>query len=380
MCSVVGYIGNSFCRSFVLKGLTRLQYRGYDSAGFACLSPESNQLIFLKAAGELSNLIEKCKHNPIDGHVGIGHTRWSTHGSACEENAHPHFDCQKTISIVHNGIIENYHQLKMALLARNGHVFLSQTDTEIIAHLLEEELKQQKNLKLSVQAVVNQLEGAFAFISIAQEHPDTMIVVRKGSPVCIGIGDQEMLVASDVYAFAGFTNKVVYIPDQSFALISKNEIELFSFSGDPLPISIQTIDIPETHDDKGGHEHYMLKEIYEQKAAIHATTTFFQKNHASIWDQCGLTLEAVQSLESLHIIGCGSSWHAARIAQFFFETIALLPTSVSLASEFRYMPFFPKKNSAYIFISQSGETADTLEALRMVRSMNVPTIALTRDA
>ncbi len=380
MCSVVGYIGNSLCRSLIFKGLARLQYRGYDSAGFACLNPHDNRIVYVKAEGELSNLKAKCDKDPIDGFVGIGHTRWSTHGSSCVENAHPHFDCNKSISIVHNGIIENYHQLKLDLIKDNEHELLSQTDTEIIAHLFEQKLKETSDLKATVQSVVNLLEGAFAFICIVQDYPDTMILVRKGSPLCIGIGEQEMVVASDVYAFAGFTDKVVYIPDQSFALVHKDKIELYAFSGDLLPVDVQTITIADTQDDKGGHEHYMLKEIYEQKTAIHTTSSFFQKNKTSMWDQIGLTPEQITQLESINLIGCGSSWHAARIAQFFFETITLVPTSVALASEFRYMPFFPKKKSAYIFISQSGETADTLEAMRMVNSMQMPTIALTNVA
>lgn len=380
MCSVVGYIGRSFCRSLILKGLTRLQYRGYDSAGFACLSPQDNTLLAVKAEGELSNLKAECIKNPIDGYIGIGHTRWSTHGSSSVENAHPHFDCTRSLAIVHNGIIENYHQLKEEIAINGIHQLTSQTDTELIAHLLEEELEKTSDLKEATQSVVARLKGAFAFICVLKEHPDTMIVVRKGSPLCIGIGKDEMVVASDVFAFAGFTEKVVYLPDNSFALVQKNQFKLFSFAGEYLPSTEQRVSIAQAHDDKGGHNHFMLKEIYEQKAAIHTTASFFQQHAATMLEQLGVTVEQIKNLESVTIVGCGSSWHAARIAQFFFESVALLPTSVCLASEFRYMPFFPKKNGLYIFVSQSGETADTLEALRMVRTLNVPTIALTNVA
>lgn len=380
MCSVVGYIGNSLCRSLIFKGLTRLQYRGYDSAGFACLDPASNTLVSIKAAGELANLQAAWDKNPIDGYVGIGHTRWATHGPSCTKNAHPHFDCSKTISIVHNGIIENYHQLKEELQQAGEHTVVSDTDTEIVAHLFEQELQKNNDLKAATQAVVARLEGAFAFVCLLKKYPDTIIVVRKGSPLCIGIGTDQMIVASDVFAFAGLTNKVVYIPEQSFGFVHRSSIELFSFKGDPLSLKEQIISVSDADSDKGGHAHFMLKEIYEQKAAIHATSSFFQQHAAAMWQQLGLTPEQAQELESVNLIGCGSSWHAARIAQFFFESVTLLPTSVSLASEFRYMPFFPKKKSVYIFISQSGETADTLEALRMVASMQVPTIALTNVA
>lgn len=379
MCSVVGYIGKNLSRSFITQGLERLEYRGYDSAGFACLCPKDHRILHAKAEGRLKNLIEKIDQSPLDGYAGVGHTRWSTHGVSSERNAHPQFDCQHSIAIVHNGIIENHHDLKMQLLDA-GHTFSSETDTEIIAHLFEAFLWSHKTFKAAVTDLVNHLEGAYAFIALMQDYPDQMLLVRKRSPLCIGVGDDEMFIASDLLAFTGKTNKVLFLPDESYAIVKKDLIELYDFSGAPLPIVIQTVDATWDDIEKQGHEHYMLKEIYEQKTAIHATVTFLQKVSANIWDHLGMTKEQLKDLQTINLIGCGTSWHAARIAQFFFETICQLPTRVHLASEFRYMPFFPEDKSIYIAISQSGETADTLEALRMVNAAQLPTAALTNVA
>lgn len=379
MCSVVGYIGKNLSRSFITQGLERLEYRGYDSAGFACLCEKSNRLLYAKTEGRLKNLVEQFKLTPIDGHAGVGHTRWSTHGVSSEKNAHPQFDCDKTISVVHNGIIENHHVLKEQL-ADAGHTFSSDTDTEIIAHLFEALLVSHKTFKAAVVDLVNRLEGAYAFICLMQDNPDHMLLVRKRSPLCVGIGDDEMFVASDLIAFSGSTNKVLFLPDESFAIVKKDLIELYDFTGKALPIVVQDVDSVWDDAHKQGHEHFMLKEIYEQKTAIHATVSFLQGMSGNVWHHLGVSKEQVKDLKVVNIIGCGTSWHAARIAQFFFESICKIPTRVHLASEFRYMQFFPNEHEVYIFISQSGETADTLEALNMVRDAKLPTVAITNVA
>lgn len=379
MCSVVGYIGKNYCRSFVLEGLTRLEYRGYDSSGFACLNPNDNRLLYARSEGQLANLIKKFETQPIDGFIGVGHTRWSTHGVSSQENAHPQFDCQKTISIVHNGIIENHHELRNSL-KEAGHTFHSTTDSEIIAHLFEALLISHKTFKGAVIDLVARLEGAYAFISILQDYPDQMLLVRKRNPLCIGIGDNEMFVASDPLAFADKTRKVLFLPDSSFALVKRDMIELYDFSGKPLQMSIQEISLDWAAHEKKGHEHFMLKEIYEQKKVIHSTVMFLKSISAHIWDHIGLTSDQVKQLNGLNLLGCGTSWHAGRIAQFFFEQLCLMPTRAHLASEFRYMSFFSEKNTAYVAVSQSGETADTLEAMRLIHSMNIPTVALTNVA
>lgn len=379
MCSVVGYIGKNVCSEFVMEGLKRLEYRGYDSAGFACIDQHSHRIEYEKAAGRLSKLQAKLKKNPINGYAAIGHTRWATHGVSNQQNAHPHFDCQKSISIVHNGIIENHHVLKRQLM-KTGHVFSSQTDSEVIAHLIEQQLVTHKTFNAAVFDVVNKLEGAYAFVALMQKYPDRIIAARKRSPLCIGIGDDELFVASDMLAFAGKTNKVIFIPEQTVAILTKDTIELYDFSGKAVELKVDTVDINWKEFNKMDHEHYMLKEIYEQKSAIQKTVDFFESISANIWDHVGLTPEYIKNLDKCSFVGCGTSWHAARIAQFFFEYIPMIPSRIYLASEFRYMPFFPEKESMYLFVSQSGETADTLEALRMVNSTQLPTVALTNVA
>jgi len=376
VCSVVGYIGEKRSRKFVMEGLSRLEYRGYDSAGFACLHPENNQIVYAKTQGSLSNLVEKIEQYPIDGFLGIGHTRWATHGHASCDNAHPHFDCQKTISVVHNGIIENHHKLKEQL-QNSGHVFHSDTDSEVIAHMLESLISTNKDVKSSVIKLVEKLEGAFSFVTILQNNPDFMVIVRKRSPLCIGIGDNEMFVASDIQAFAGKTNKVLFLPDESFAFVRKDMVDLYNFSGKPIPVDVQEFDLNLAAMEKQGHDHFMIKEIYEQKSAIYSTLEFLDSISENVWDQMGLSEQQADNLKEISLVGCGTSWHAARIAQFFFEEICMIPTKVLLASEFRYMHFFPEKDSLHIAISQSGETADTLEAIRMINSMNLTTTALT---
>lgn len=376
MCTVVGYVGKTYSRSYIIEGLSRLEYRGYDSAGFACLNPNNNQLIYAKVHGGVQQLVKKIEASPIDGFVGIGHTRWSTHGVASDENAHPHFDCHTKISVVHNGIIENYSELKEHLIA-NGHQFMSQTDTEVIAHLLESLFATHKTMKMALINLVNMLEGAYAFICLTQENPDTIIAVRKRSPLCIGIGDNEMFISSDPLAFAGRTKKVVFLPDESFALVHNNEIILYDFSGAVLPVTIQEVDYNWANEGKQDYAHFMLKEIYEQKRVIHDTVSALQALSPRIWEHSGIDAQFIKEMSSVHFVGCGSSWHAGRIAQFFFEKICLVPSYAHIASEFRYSPLFPDTKGLYIAISQSGETADTLEAARLINGLHLKTLALT---
>ncbi len=376
MCSVVGYIGMKESRAIVLEGLSRLEYRGYDSAGFACIDPDDNRLMYAKSEGKLSQLVSRLQDDPIDGFAGIGHTRWSTHGASSEQNAHPHFDCHKQISVVHNGIIENHHELKRQLEAA-GHSFHSQTDSETIAHLFEAALTGARALPDALKQLVGRLQGAYAFVSLLQDYPDTIIAVRKRSPLCIGIGEGQMFVASDMLAFAGKAQNVLFMPDESFALVKKDGVELYSFDGTSLPFTVQEIDVTWDLYEKQGHEHYMLKEIYEQKTAIHDTVDFLHSVKDRVWDDLGMTAQQIRDLDSINLIGCGTSWHAGYIAKFFFETICMLPTQLHLGSEFRYLPFFPSQKSMFVAISQSGETADTLEAVRMVHDCKMPTVALT---
>ncbi len=376
MCSVVGYVGGQSCKAIVLEGLARLEYRGYDSAGFACVQKQDHSIWCCKAVGKLENLVGQLGDASIDATVGIGHTRWATHGVPSEANAHPHADCKQTLLMVHNGIIENYRELREQLIGA-GHTLRSDTDTEVAVHLLEELLAAHGSTKQALLALAQKLEGAFALIAISQERPDQVMMLRKRSPLCIGIGEGEMFLSSDPLAFAGKTNKILFLPDQSIALVQKDFIELFDFAGKPVPQQVQecTLDWAEVH--KGMHQHFMLKEIYEQKQVISKTISWYHEHADSVWQQMGMADQQVRDLERIHLVGAGTSWHAARMAQFFFESIALVKTYVYLASEFRYMPLFPDTNSLHLAISRSGETADTLEAMQLVRDARLHSVALT---
>ncbi len=386
MCSVVGYIGKNYSRAFILDGLRRLEYRGYDSSGFACLDPRDGRLLYLKSAGKLPDLIKKFATSPIDGFVGVGHTRWATHGQACEQNAHPQFDCDKKLAIVHNGIVENHKELKQELLAAD-HVFLSETDTEVIAHIFEELIISHQHIsdphELLHNVVVDlckRIDGAFAFICIMEQYPDAMVLVRKRSPLCIGVGHNEMFAASDLMAFAHKTKRVVFMPDESFAIVHDSSVNIYDFSGKAVPVIAQEIADDYEIQDKEGHEHFMLKEIYEHKDAISQSLDFLRTMSPNVWDYLGLSVEQAKALESITLIGCGTSWHAARIAQFYFAQVCKIPASVILASEFNPECFFPAKNSLYLAVSQSGETVDTLEVIRSMNARQLPTAAVTNVA
>ncbi len=379
MCSVVGYVGKNFSRSFVIEGLSRLEYRGYDSSGFACLDWQTQAMRFVKAEGQLTNLMAHHDFQSLDGHIAIGHTRWSTHGKATLLNAHPHVDCKQRISVVHNGIIENHTQLRNEL-QHHGHHFYSETDTEVIAHMLEHAFEHELTDLDAACAVVQQLQGAYAFIALTQDRPDYMLLVRKRSPLCIGLGTDEMFIASDTFAFADKTNRVLFMPDESFAFVSAGEIRLYDFAGNRLELHHQMIDTIWAEHTKQGHEHYMLKEIYEQKKGIHATVRYLQSLGEKIWHTLGISVDEVRALQKVMLLGCGTSWHAARIGQFFFEYVAQLPTQAHLASEMRHMPYFHAAHTLLVAISQSGETADTLEAMRQLSDQQLAMVALSNVA
>lgn len=399
MCGIIAYVGNKFCRQIVLDGLARLEYRGYDSAGFVCIDAQHNHFSFQKEAGGVAPVQRLTESAKFDGHIGIGHTRWATHGIVDIQNAHPHFNCKKNIAVVHNGVVEGYEGLRQTLINR-GHDFTSTTDTEVVVHFLSDLIDQHEDIKAALCDLSKNLHGAYALLFLFEKYPDTIVVVRRRSPIVVGIGEDEAFVASDPLAFSDKTNKVVFMPDDSFALISKNNIEFYNFDGILLQHTVQTIDQTYSDVTKDGFEHYMLKEIYEQKRAINRTISFcriigsFRESDAhekgsyqntndyndAIWRQIGLTKEKIKNLRYINLISAGTSWHAARISQFFFENICKIPTRVYLSSEFRYMPFFTEPESLYLLISQSGETADTLEALRLINSFEQHTVAITNVA
>ncbi|MCB9493018.1 MAG: glutamine--fructose-6-phosphate transaminase (isomerizing) [Epsilonproteobacteria bacterium] len=402
MCGIIAYVGTKPCKQTIIHGLSRLEYRGYDSAGLACIDEKHKHISYHKYAGTTTTTspVQRLEQTAtINGHIGIGHTRWATHGVVNEENTHPHFNCQKNIAVVHNGIIEGHEKIRKALIEQ-GHDLHSTTDTEVAAHLLGNHLKKHNDLKTAVMEFSQELHGAYAFVFLLEKYPEKLLIMRRRSPLVVGIGENEMFAASDYLAFSDKTNKVVFLPDDSFALLSKNNIELYGFDGKALQVIEHKINSLSQKIDKQGFDHYMLKEIYEQKHAITRTISFYnligstnktankddltkpyEPNYTdAIWRQLTLNPNEVGRLKSINMIGAGTSWHAARIAQFFFEYICKIPTRVHLASEFRYMPFFKDTNSTYIMISQSGETADTLEALKLISGYDQHSIALTNVA
>lgn len=380
MGNVVGYVGKNNCWSVISNALERLEHRGYDSVGFACIDQHTQRIECVKVAGTIQRLIEKRAQKTCDGFVGIGHTRWATHGKLSEENSHPHVNESKSIALVHNGIIENHQKLRLQL-EQEGHVFSSQTDTEILVHTFENILERTTSLKDAVILLTKEIHGVFTIVALLQDYPQQLLVVRKGAPVCIGAGDKEFFVASDPIAFAGRTKKVIFLPEETFALITADSLQLYNFCGKHVAYTFETIDIS-WDGKKHGHESFMLKEIFEQKHVIESIIAFYKTLHAqkSLWSCTGLTSDFLQELQTLYLCASGSSWHAASIGQYFFETITHIPTHALLASEARYMALFPHEKSLHIALSQSGETIDVLEMCRTLGTLNFTTLAITNNA
>ncbi len=379
MCSLIGSVGKNQTKAFLLNALRLLEHKGYDSVGSAFVSSRDLSLRCVKIVGPISDLEQILDEQNIDSTIGIAHLRWATHGTVSEENAHPQLDCFCRVAVVHNGVIENYHAL-FKQLKKNEHVFSSQTDTEVIAHLFGQTILNSADLRLAVQELVKDLDGAYAFLGLTQDYPDTLIAVRKRSPLSIGIAKDQIYVASDPVAFAEHTNKVIFMPDKSFALICSTEVELYDFEGKRLLLKPKKINLSWQIEGKGFHDHYMIKEIYEQKKAIDTTVNFYRSISNNIGKHIGISADEVKKIKTISLIGSGASFHAAQIGQFFFEEIAKIPTRAHLSSEFRYMSFFPDQNHLSFLISQSGETANTLEALRLINSFEMPAVAITNVA
>ncbi len=375
-CSIFAYIGSKLCKAHVLKGLSRLEYRGYDSAGFAVHDIVTNDLVVLKKPGKIAELKMAALASSCDGYVALGHTRWSTHGVSNEINAHPHVNDDNTFALVHNGIIENHFQLKKELI-KIGYEFKTETDTEVMVHLFDKMLKEYDDIKEATLQTVRQLKGACTFVALHKDHPEMLIAARQRSPICIGVSEDGMHIASDFLAFADKTNQVFFMPEKSIAFVKKGAIFAYDYDGNVLPIHIKTVNLQPSAYEKLDHEHFMLKEIYEQKGAIEKTVNHLHELGDKVWKQLGLTPQQARTLFSLNLFGCGTSWHAARIGQFFFEKIAKMPTSVYLASEFRYMEFFPCLDCLFMSVSQSGETADTLELIRYFKKFGAKLATLT---
>jgi glucosamine--fructose-6-phosphate aminotransferase (isomerizing) len=360
----------------ILDGLRKLEYRGYDSAGIAVVD-EGHQLDIRRAEGKLRNLEEAIRLKPLDGTYGIGHTRWATHGRPTEENAHPHRDCTGRVVVVHNGIIENYLQLKDRLRARD-HRFVTETDTEIVAHLIEEYLKDDDSFEQAVRRAVADLRGIFALSIISTDEPDTIVAVRQGPPVVIGLGDGEFFVASDVPPILQHTRDVFFLGDGEIAVLTKDAVRVTNFEGDTVEPAQQRITWDPIMAEKGGFKHFMLKEIYEQPRAVRDTV----QGRVSLdtgrvyLDEMNITPAEFKQFDRVMVAACGTSWHAGLAGKYMIEQLARVPVEVDYASEFRYRDPVIDEKTLLIVISQSGETADTIAALREAKERGAKILSI----
>ncbi|HMD71510.1 MAG TPA: glutamine--fructose-6-phosphate transaminase (isomerizing) [Bryobacteraceae bacterium] len=374
MCGIVGYIGTQKAVPIILEGLKRLEYRGYDSAGLAVYC-DDGQLAVRRAKGKLRNLEDAIRMNPVDGTYGIGHTRWATHGRPTEENAHPHRDCQGDVVVVHNGIVENYLSLKQ-LLQSEGHVFKTETDTEVIAHLVEKYFK--GNLEEAVRAAVKEVTGVFALAVISRSDPYKIVAARSGPPVVIGIGDNEYFIASDVPAILSHTRDMFFLADGDMAILTPEGVRLSDFDGRPVNRQVSHVLWDPIMAEKGGYKHFMLKEIFEQPRAVRDTTLgrVGQDTGRVFLDEMDIAPAEFARFRQVKIIACGTSWHAALAGKFMIEKLARLPVEVDYGSEFRYRDPIVSEDTLTVVISQSGETADTLAAQREAKQKGSKTLAI----
>jgi glutamine---fructose-6-phosphate transaminase (isomerizing) len=373
MCGIVGYIGPRPAVPIILDGLKRLEYRGYDSAGLAVL--ENGCLGVRRAQGKLRNLEDVLKLNPVDGTYGIGHTRWATHGRPTEENAHPHRDCHGDIVVVHNGIVENYLALKHQLV-EEGHTFVTETDTEVIAHLVEK--CYDGNLENAVRDAVRQLTGVFALSVISRKDPGKIVAARSGPPVVVGLGDGEYFVASDVPAILSHTRDMFFLADGDMAILTRDGVHLTDFKGRAVKRQVSHILWDPIMAEKGGYRHFMLKEIFEQPRAVRDTTLgrVGQESGRIFMDEMDISPREFKEFRQVRIVACGTSWHAALAGKFMIEKLARIPVEVDYGSEFRYRDPLVGRDTLTIVISQSGETADTLAAQREAKQKGSKTLAI----
>ena len=375
MCGIVGYIGPKAVVPLVIDGLRRLEYRGYDSAGIAVVG-QNCKLEIRRASGKLKNLEDLLGKSPIEGVYGLGHTRWATHGRPTEENAHPHRDCTGEIVVVHNGIIENYLELKHQLIAE-GHKFQTETDTEIIAHLIE---KYSKDVPLedAVQKTVKLLSGAYALVAMSTRDPNKIVAARLGPPVVIGLGQNEFFVASDIPAILSHTREAFFMGDGEIAILTLQGVRVVDFDNHPVTPKVQHITWDPIMAEKGGYKHFMQKEIFEQPRAVRDTLLgrISQETGKVFLDEMDITEEEFRNFREIKIVACGTSWHAALAGKFMIERLAHVPVEVDYGSEFRYRDPIINKNTLVIAISQSGETADTLAAQREARLKDARILAI----
>lgn len=378
MCGIVGYLGPQEPKNIIIDGLRKLEYRGYDSAGIAVLHDGKTKRV--RAEGKLKNLEEKIQTESFNGHLGIGHTRWATHGAPVERNAHPHQVGE--ISIVHNGIIENYLEIKADLIKRGAEI-KSDTDSELVAHLIWEDVQKTQNLLQSVKNTLNKLIGAFSILVMWEKSPNELIAFKDGPPLIVGIGEKEFFVVSDVQAAIKHTKRFVYLNDREIVHIKDNNVQFLSSKGDVLKKEIVTVDWSADQVEKMGYKHFMLKEIYEQPRAVaQAIAPYIDTDTHSIHlKNIGYeTADMYKKIDRVLFIACGTSYYAAMVGKYLIEQIAKVPVETDIASEFRYRKPIVQPNTLVITISQSGETADTLAAVRLAKEYGAKTLSITNVA
>src|ERR1700687_894367 len=375
MCGIVGYIGPKKVVPVIIEGLRKLEYRGYDSAGIAVVTKEG-KLEIRRASGKLRNLEEVIAKSPIEGTYGIGHTRWATHGRPTEENAHPHRDCTGQIVVVHNGIIENYLELKERL-QREGHKFVTETDTEVVAHLVEKNMK-NASLEEAVRQSLKELRGIYSLVFLSAKEPQKIVAARFGPPSVIGLGEGEYFVASDIPALLEHTREIFFLADGDIAVLTPKGVSVMDHDGRPVQRPAHHVTWDPIMAEKGGYKHFMQKEIFEQPRAVRDTLLgrISQDTGKVFLDEMRITEKQFREFHNVRVVACGTSWHAALAAKFMIERLARLPVEVDYGSEFRYRDPIIDSNTLTVCISQSGETADTLAAQREAKATVSPPLAI----
>lgn len=372
MCGIVGYIGKRAAIPILIEGLKKLEYRGYDSAGVAVL--DEGGLTISKSVGKLAVLEEEIGGNFSQSTIGIGHTRWATHGRPSRVNAHPHTDCSQNFVVVHNGIIENYLELKEQLQEK-GHVFVSETDTEVLAHLVEESYA--GDLEVAVRKVLAQISGSFALVTISSKEPGKIVAARKDSPMVVGLGSGEFFVASDIPAILSHTRQVYILDDGEMVVLTEAGVKVSDFAGNPHKKEVMEVKWDAIAAEKGGYEHFMLKEIHEQPRALRDTMRGRLESERVVLQEVGLTSEELAQIHKVFIVACGTAWHAGLVGKTLIERWARLSVEVDIASEFRYRSPLLDEHTLVVVVSQSGETADTLAALREAKKRGARVVAIT---
>lgn len=375
MCGIVGYVGDNQAQDFLIDGLRRLEYRGYDSAGIAVFDGE--KINITKKKGKIAVLEAALKEHPLKGTIGIGHTRWATHGKPSDINSHPHGDCHNHFVIVHNGIIENYMELKKKLIEK-GHVFKSETDSEVAAHLAEE--LDDGDFLSTVKKVISKITGTYTLLFMDRDDPDTIICTKHSNPLIIGLGNGENFIASDIPAVINKTRRIYVINDDEIAVVKKDSVKVYDKEGLPVSKKVQEVTWTAEAAEKNGYPHFMLKEIYEQPKVVHDTTVIHVAKDGSVkFDNLDWTRANMENIDNVLITACGTAYHAGLVAKHYIERFVKIPVEVTIASEYRYSQPLTNERTLCIVVSQSGETLDTFEALKEAKRLGAPSIAVTNS-